>query len=299
MAVTSWTDNDSNGVPMDWTNPNLADWRYVDALVQAVNERRSALGQNLLIFPDYPGRYINISILQQIHAAVIALIPQYVNHEDSSGDWTGKASIPLWSFNSIMESIAGNVYQLNSGLSVKSDTIKLWAILTYKILNKFRWFIFVPFGYPGIVYQRDGNSHAEVLASEFIGGGSGSNAQVEIYNQPEGSNYVYQRQIRMKLNVKNSFTVNVDIYCIIFANPESFATDNGWTVSINYGFGNIDKIYNRVSSFQTISNMDEMRFFVDSFYTVFPLYSYATMTARFECVLMKFDTAGGFKFKDW
>lgn len=139
MAVTSWTDNDSNGVPMDWTNPNLADWRYVDALVQAVNERRAAIGQELLIFPDYPGRYLNISILQQIHSAVIALIPQYVNHEDNSGNWTGKTSIPLWSFNSIMDSITGNAYQLDSGTHVKSETVKLWAALMYKCLNKLRW----------------------------------------------------------------------------------------------------------------------------------------------------------------
>jgi hypothetical protein len=218
MAVTSWTDNDSNGTPMDWDNPDISDWHYVDALAQAANERLMATGKTLLVFPEYVNRFAGMSILNQIHQAVIDLIPYYVNHEDNSGIWNNKVRIPMWSFSSIMDSIGGISHQLDNGISARNEYIRGWASLMYKIINKLRWSKISGFhcneSYTGYVYyppwvQIFGASYSPpppaFSINDYLAGGWCfiSNNSYLVTESAYYGFYVY---------VNTKFTVDVDFY---------------------------------------------------------------------------------------
>jgi hypothetical protein len=314
---------------MDWTNPNLADWRYVDALVQAVNERLSVIGQDLLIFPDYSERYLNISILQQIHAKVISLIPQYINHEDNSGDWNGKASIPLWSFNSIMSSITGNVYQLNSGLSCKSDTVKQWAIFTYKILNKLRWINKTSFEFilpENPIYNRCWQSWTQnpdysVTLSEAYTIAKNSISTPQPNGSPNSGflgvdidlHQALLGQICTIIIKYNGVIKTTDTHAFKFLCGIDFYAIKG--NSVNWGDdyfsstnGNLVKMFSDKPYEHIFNVFDFFEPSISSDFSLFPplvqdegiikVY-YGTFSFSAPCSILKFDTSGGFAFKDW
>lgn len=134
--VTSWTDQG-----MDWANPNLTDWRYVDALASAINERQAALGWTPTAFPDFEGRYLSRAVLSDIKNKVTQTIPWYINHTVEN-TFKGRENEVRWSVESISEVTGfGEVSFEDANMSTQSynehakklyQTINLLRCHTYR-----------------------------------------------------------------------------------------------------------------------------------------------------------------------
>lgn len=131
ISPTSWTD-----LGMDWSKPDAQDARYVDALVFAIKERYKALGTNWVGPAIRPDMRLDYSKLMTIHNATLALVPRFVNHADSTGDWSGKTSMefaPAWNIKSCLASF-GDTVLLSPQKSILDNSV--WLMQQYKILNK-------------------------------------------------------------------------------------------------------------------------------------------------------------------
>lgn len=135
--VTSWSFDS-----MDWANPISSHAVYIEAVCQAILEKKFILRQSmppLLLRPRYPERIFLIrdySTLVVIHDNVMALIPYFVNHTDSGGVWQGQESIPMWTRDSLLTALGADRMYYPQRNVMRNDE---WIKLMHDILNSLKW----------------------------------------------------------------------------------------------------------------------------------------------------------------
>jgi len=143
MAVTSWT---SDG--MTWPiRPGCPLTPYGEALRLALAERCAAAGLTLpalLSSPLTAGRPPTTAWGEAFDATVDDLIPMYVNHSDSGGDWDGEAIgdvAPAWTEAGLLAAIGAASRQL---VAPQRPMLAAWAQQQYALLNLLRWTLLDP-----------------------------------------------------------------------------------------------------------------------------------------------------------
>lgn len=133
MSFENWEDSGIN-----WTDPRIAPmWNALESIRLALVERASVAGYTLpeiLQSEVVRGAFIYY-YTSAIQTAVSALIPLFVNHLDSNGDWTGKTSIPAWTEAAILAAIGAASRITAPRLAVTAD----WIAQQYAIINMLRW----------------------------------------------------------------------------------------------------------------------------------------------------------------
>lgn len=109
-----------------------SEYEIIDDLVNAINERCLAINTATLdtdiILNETHG------IVNLIGLKINQLIPEFINHTDSGGDWSGKVGIPEWTKSGILTFLGQYEVEINR-LYVSAD----WAKQQYDILNLLKW----------------------------------------------------------------------------------------------------------------------------------------------------------------
>lgn len=249
-AMTSWTDNglswdDAESlryVPVNW---------ILEAIRGAIVERAAAAGvtpPTILsdaLSPLAPTR----DVTDAIQTAVTSLIPLFVNHADSDGDWTGLADTsqfaPLWTESTLLDNLE---YTSRLAAPMTFEPFPLdWFIQQYRMLNQTLWIrrqvtidsetnddkSRVPTGASSMgrlkfIYETAGSPAAEFLApaleawnasswtSEFS---DAAIAWIEAYDYAAGGYWVirlYRQSKTFQLNYNwTKGAVNVDMYAYL------------------------------------------------------------------------------------
>lgn len=140
MPITSWTSED-----MDWSDADSIRLQSVanifEAIRLAVRERQLAAG----LTPS--GHFVESydlhllpakTFADAVQSAITDLIPRYVNHADSGGDWDGlplASFAPAWTAAGLLDAIEAETRLAPDNLS----SIGAWAFQQYQILNMLRW----------------------------------------------------------------------------------------------------------------------------------------------------------------
>ncbi len=124
---TGWSD-----LEMDWSNPDLRLFKYLDALIQAVNERCDDPPFTPLFYyfnnmKSGPFAYLKFNMLELLHKKVMELIPGYVNHLSLT---LGK--IKNWTVNEILNTLSLDAVVLPSRYSLDNSD---WAKFMYGVMN--------------------------------------------------------------------------------------------------------------------------------------------------------------------
>ncbi len=137
----SWTDVDSAGNPLDWSSrsqkllyPGYEMLRK--ALVERCTVSSTGVPASLQI-ARASGKIYSGTWFSDFQSTISALIPKFVNSDDSGGDWSGETLVdfaPFWNESDIITAI-GDVSRLPAPSIFKSD----WSLQQYKILNKLVW----------------------------------------------------------------------------------------------------------------------------------------------------------------
>ena len=70
------------------------------------------------------------------HSNISDLIPQYLNHTDNGGDWTGKLTFKQWTESDIITAIGD---EERYPVPTAGHLLDKWIIQQYKIINLLRW----------------------------------------------------------------------------------------------------------------------------------------------------------------
>jgi len=141
MAITAW---DSEGMVWDdLTGKQL--YPYAEALRLALKERYETYNTTSTIPAPLDveleeGVIPTWGWVNQFKITILSTILNYVNHNDSGGDWTNSAQLdcaPPWTINDMLTQIGdvSLIYPSENGC-FKAD----WALQQYKMLNQVCWY---------------------------------------------------------------------------------------------------------------------------------------------------------------
>jgi hypothetical protein len=142
LTFTSWTNyTDEDGAKtLGWSSTDAIRGHllrpHAEAVRQAIKERYLAVGGTgpTILQAEIP---LGGPALEDwpwaVQLAVSTLITAYVNHTDSSGDWSGQAAIPAWTEAEILADIGAA--RISSGGFLSAD----WIYQQYQILNLLKW----------------------------------------------------------------------------------------------------------------------------------------------------------------
>ena len=127
-----------------WADYNLSDGEFANkqlfttmtGLRNALKERLNAIGDTLsgsVTVPEH-NKLPTKSWLNSFQGDMSSAIARYINHTDNSGDWEGESTIPDWTENSIIAAIGDP-----ERYSVPDIPLAKWAKQQYDIINLLRW----------------------------------------------------------------------------------------------------------------------------------------------------------------
>ena len=137
----SWNDVDFAGNACDWTTrKNKLLYPAYEKLRRALVERCEASNTTVPAILDNTNPVGNNELVSYAwktayQSTITTLIPKYVNHTDSGGNWDGQTSIPNWTETTILAAIDPAETRIPATY-IYSAT---WEIQQYKILNLLKW----------------------------------------------------------------------------------------------------------------------------------------------------------------
>lgn len=306
----SWTDVDAGGNPLSWgSRKNKLLYPAYEMLRLAHNERGNSIGFSPITAERSSGKIYTGNWIASFHTIMSALILNYVNHEDSGGNWNGESAIKLWTIADILTSI-GDASRVPASKIFIAD----WSLQQYKLLNKLRWSL------KSLAWTEIFQNQASTTAkSTKQGEGANWTEAIDDYNASSfGTNYyrmnlargivragaaiasVYRCKYEMLVpgNPPGVRSCMIDWYALPSNMPGTWAPQifNASGLPINE-----DRLYD----FHTGSGPHNAQDTVTSNYMPLPTPqnpggSNGEGFAVFKVyTVLKWDGANGFKFKDW
>jgi hypothetical protein len=350
-APTEWT----YGGLVDWTSENslkLTPYEYVlRPIIEAIKEKAGAakpyygsfwddigtMYKSLLIESSNPLEFKAFNPLEtfagyaeDIHHIISKLIPEFVNHTDTSGDWSRNANFPMWDEESILNSIGateriasdsfGN-FDYNA-VKLNPYTIREWVYQNYLILNKLKWvkrLFSVDYWKQSYKWRGGGGDSWDEAESNFLAYpgwyvvtdyGEQPNAP-GIYSSAgisHGSTHYYDFNRRVtSVGVKNlpELHKSIDYYMYIEKATSALSYDS--EVFDGQGDGFTEDKWNKVSEVSETSDSEIIfPWFTNETPALppnrplpFVLKGYSAGAWNGNALLLKFDGENGFKFKNW
>jgi len=147
LTFTDWghyTDDSGRSCTLNWTaTTGLIGRPHLEALRQAIVERyRAAQGSSVpsaLASPLPAGMQRLYTPLRSVFQSTLTgLIPSFINHNDSGGDWDGDATRgPHWTEAGVLADIGAGTVRLAQTLH--GEDLAVWALQQRLIINRLLW----------------------------------------------------------------------------------------------------------------------------------------------------------------
>lgn len=245
---------------------------------------------------------------------------EFVNHEDSGGDWQGQTVIPRWTKVSLLSSLG------ESRLPIPGvgDLLRPWTLQQYKILEKLRWVkdeeaeIYQAFRRTGISNVEPSESEAKDVATDEWDGNSWTSVvtsaeferQSSIIQQSPTNFKAQLLNLVYKLRQENLAhpaikTSSADFYQFVEAAKHASGASGSEIFESPDGFS--EDVYNKISSTGEGTQYTVTAEFGTRTKTTFETASLGDdnrrgqqgVTSKDRVSIQEFEGIDGFQYADW